>query len=194
MKLSVNALRPEHQFRHRHPVNALNLSLRPVISQFRARRLRCFPERNRLGTHSPPNRHQFLLNNFPACYQRFASRSVGFSLRLTTSHSNYNHPSFSALPIRSVGFSLRLTTSHPKLQAPNHSRTSHPHTRAQAISPQPSTASCLKNSSRNVINPRFVAALFWLIKAIQPCHRGVPDRGSGNASRFSESRHIKGAF
>src|SRR5947207_962052 len=98
MKLSVNALRPEHQFRHRHPVNALNLSLRPVISQFRARRLRCFPERNRLGTHSPPNRHQFLLNNFPACYQRFASRSVGFSLRLTTSLSNYNHPSFSALP------------------------------------------------------------------------------------------------
>src|SRR5216117_852593 len=116
MKLSVNALRPEHQFRHRHPVNALNLSLPPVISQFRARRLRCFPERNRLGTHGPPIHHQFFLNNFPACYQRFASRSVGFSLRLATSHSNYNHASFSALPnprsSRSVGFSLRLATSH----------------------------------------------------------------------------------
>src|SRR6267154_1244688 len=48
----------------------------------------------------PRNRHQFLLNNFPACYQRFATCSVGFSLRLTTSHS--------------------------KLQPPNHSRTSQP--------------------------------------------------------------------
>src|SRR6266436_4076347 len=92
MKLSVNTLCSEHQFRHRHPVNALNLRSCPVISQFRARRLRCFPERNRLSTHRPPNRHQFLLNNFPACYQRFASRSVGFSLRLTTSHSKLNPP------------------------------------------------------------------------------------------------------
>src|SRR5256885_12731990 len=110
MKLSVNALRPEHQFRHRHPVNALNLSLRPVISQFRARRLPCFPERNRLGTHGPPIRHEFLLNNFPACYQRFVSRSVGFSLRLTTSHSTYNHPIILGPPSSSP---LRAHVTHP---------------------------------------------------------------------------------
>src|SRR5256885_8350796 len=179
MKLSVNALRPEHQFRHRHPVNALNLSLRPVISQFRARRLPCFPERNRLGTHGPPIHHEFLLNNFPACYQRFASRSVGFSLRLatsfsalpnprssrsvgfslrlTTSHSNYNHASFSALPnprsSRSVGFSLRLPTSHSNYNQ-HHSRTSQPRLPRPRHASPPVSRLRLKNSSRRVTTSR----------------------------------------
>ncbi len=58
MKLSVNGLRPEHKFRHWHPVNALNLSLRPVVSQIRAHRRRRFSNLS-LGTHGPPTQHQY---------------------------------------------------------------------------------------------------------------------------------------